>query len=73
MRSFVGNGAPPRNINNILTEHPEAVNDYNHEVWQQPSGGNFWNEPLWGYYTEEDDYYGYGYLEAVKKVFVDEQ
>ncbi len=51
-----GNGAPPRNINNILTEYPEAVNDYNHEVWQQPSGGNFWNEPIWGYYTEEDDY-----------------
>ena len=34
---------------------------------------NSWNEWTETSYLEPDDYYGYGYLEAVKKVFVDEQ
>ena len=46
----------PRNINNILEEHPEATNDYGHEIWYSTEGANFWNEPLWGYYIESDDY-----------------
>ncbi|MCR5694756.1 MAG: hypothetical protein K6G89_07295 [Clostridia bacterium] len=45
----------PKNINNILEEYPEAVNDYYHQVWQT-GGANFWNEPIYGYYIESDDY-----------------
>ena len=46
----------PRNINNILEQYPEATNDYNHEIWSKTEGANFWNEPIWGYYIESDDY-----------------
>ncbi len=46
----------PRNINNILEEYPEATNDYGHQIWYTTEGANFWNEPLWGYYVESDDY-----------------
>lgn len=45
----------PRNINDILEQHPEATNDYNHPIWNT-GGANFWNEPLFGYYIESDDY-----------------
>ena len=46
----------PKNINNILEEYPEATNDFYHEIWSKTEGANFWNEPLWGYYIESDDY-----------------
>ena len=51
-----GGTVGPRNINNILEEYPESVNDYNHPIWTQLGGANFWNEPLFGYYYEKDDY-----------------
>ena len=49
--------AKPQNLTEVLREYPEAVNNYNHKIWS--SLGSFtgwWNEPLWGYYTEMDDY-----------------
>jgi len=53
--NFAGN--KPINVNAILTEYPEAVNDYNHKIWKSnQAGAYFWNEPLYGYYTEMDDY-----------------
>jgi hypothetical protein len=45
------------NVNSILTEYPEAKNDYYHKIWKtNQSGAYFWNEPIYGYYTEMDDY-----------------
>ncbi len=34
---------------------------------------NSWNEWTETSYLEPDDLYGYGYLEAIKKVFIDEE
>ncbi len=45
------------NVNNIILEYPEAINDYNHKIWKSNNVGSyFWNEPLYGYYSELDDY-----------------
>ena len=46
----------PANVNEIITRHPDAVNDYNHPVWKEvgPVGGYHWNEPLFGYYRGTD-------------------
>lgn len=51
------NGNSPINVNSIIEEYPDAKNDYNHEIWKtNKSSAYFWNEPLWGYYIESDDY-----------------
>lgn len=45
------------NVNNIILENPEAIHDYKHKIWAKNNVGSyFWNEPLYGYYTEVDDY-----------------
>lgn len=46
------------NVTNILKEYPDAKNDYNHIAWNpsKTAGAFFWNEPIWGYYTETDEY-----------------
>ena len=47
----------PLNITEILREYPDAVNDYDHKIWSKSgSFTGWWNEPLFGYYTEMDDY-----------------
>lgn len=43
------------NVNNILRRYPEIVNDYYNLNWRGYEA-YFWNEPLFGYYTEMDDY-----------------
>lgn len=52
------NGAGPFNINEITTAYPDAKNNYNHPIWQQykTSGYYWWNQPIYGYYMEDDDY-----------------
>jgi len=45
----------PINVNEITDAHPDAVNDYNHEIWaENQSGANHWNEPVYGYYDIVD-------------------
>ncbi|MBP5311230.1 MAG: hypothetical protein J6112_00125 [Clostridia bacterium] len=47
----------PGNLNQILADHPDAIDKYDHKVWKEYNGyAFFWNEPLFGYYTEMDDY-----------------
>ncbi|MBR5059458.1 MAG: hypothetical protein IKX06_01655 [Clostridia bacterium] len=46
----------PTNLNELIKEYPEAANDFNHPAWGPDVRTNFWNEPLWGYYIESDDY-----------------
>lgn len=50
-------GFTPINITKLMLEHPELKGDYHNALWNQYSAGSyFWNEPLFGYYTEYDDY-----------------
>lgn len=49
---------PANNINNIITEHPEAKNDYNNAAWGKNTGGSyfFWDRPMFDYYINTDEY-----------------
>jgi hypothetical protein len=41
------------NVSEILREYPDAINDFYHPVW--PASGNYyWEEPLYGYYLDND-------------------
>ncbi len=42
------------NNNEVLKNNPDAINDYDHPVWSTVSGQLFWNEPIWGYYANDD-------------------
>ncbi len=46
----------PANVNEIITRHPDAINDFNHPVWKEVGHivGYHWNEPLLGYYRGTD-------------------
>lgn len=47
----------PANVTAIFKEHPEVVRDYKNKVWNSYQGCSFWwNEPLFGYYKQSDDY-----------------
>ena len=56
------NSPGPFNLNNIIKEHPDAKNDYNNSTWKKYNAGAngtgyyWWDEPLLGYYRENDDY-----------------
>ena len=52
--NFAGNKAV--NVNNVIKEHPEALHDYNAEIWKTESGQCWWNESIYGYYSSTDKY-----------------
>ena len=47
-----------RNVTEIINEHPEARNDYNHPAWGVNTGGQyfFWDKPIFDYYRNTDEY-----------------
>lgn len=42
----------PCNVTQVMREHPEALQDFHHPAWG--SGAMYWDEPLFGYYFQED-------------------
>jgi hypothetical protein len=46
----------PANTNEIISRHRDAINDYNHPVWNEVGrvGAYHWSEPLFGYYRGTD-------------------
>ncbi|MGB2128658.1 MAG: hypothetical protein ACPHXR_04185 [Flavicella sp.] len=43
----------PVNITHIISQHPDAINDYNNSVWRR--GGRYhWGESIYGYYISTD-------------------
>lgn len=56
-----GSSLTPKNATEILAEHPEILYDFDSPIWESetfyPNGRPFfWNEPIWGYYSDLDEY-----------------
>lgn len=56
-----GNSLTAKNVTEILKEHPEIADDFDSPVWESesfyPDGRPFfWDEPIWGYYSDLDAY-----------------
>ncbi|MBQ3006328.1 MAG: hypothetical protein IJD78_02075 [Clostridia bacterium] len=52
------NDMEPITTGSVLDKYPEAVNDWEHPAWGGTSDGRpyFWDEPLYGFYTNTDEY-----------------
>lgn len=42
------------NTTELMKEHPDAKNDYNHSAWAGTGHYCFWNEPIYGFYRTDD-------------------
>ena len=60
----------PNNTTEFLKLHPNAINDYNDPVWPKKIM-NFWNEPLFGFYTNFDKWVLYRHAEMLADAGVD--
>ncbi|MBQ2841542.1 MAG: hypothetical protein IJE72_00740 [Clostridia bacterium] len=51
-------GYEPITTGSVLDKYPEAVNDWEHPAWVGTFDGRpyFWDEPLYGFYTNTDKY-----------------
>lgn len=51
-------GYEPITTGSVLDKYPEAVNDWEHPAWGGTFDGRpyFWDEPLYGFYTNTDKY-----------------
>lgn len=45
----------PVNLQEYSEKYPDAIRDYDHEVWEGTSS-YFWNEPIYGYYRATDQW-----------------
>ena len=41
-------------VSKILSQHPDAINDFRHPAWPSDANSYFWGEPLYGYYINTD-------------------
>ncbi len=48
-------GASAYNNDEFLKKYPDSIHDLDHPAWNSVNGSQlFWNEPIWGYYAEND-------------------
>jgi len=47
---------PPFNTSEFLAKDPTAIDDYDNPVWPKRNSPFFWNEPLFGYYRDTDEW-----------------
>lgn len=61
------------NVSEIIAEYPEAVNDFSHPAWENTSHGKpyHWNEPIYGYYQNLDEYVLRKHAEMIADAGVD--
>lgn len=60
----------PNNTTAFLQRYPDALYNYEHPVWPK-NIMNFWNEPLFGYYTNTDRWMLYKHAEMLADAGVD--
>ncbi|WP_298653383.1 hypothetical protein [uncultured Proteiniphilum sp.] len=41
-------------VTKILSEHPDAIENFHHPAWPKDANSYFWGEPLYGYYLNTD-------------------
>ncbi len=61
------------NATEILEKYPEALHDFNHPAWENTYDGKpyYWNEPLFGYYQNLDEYIVRKHAEMIADAGVD--
>lgn len=61
------------NVTQILEQYPEALYDLNHPAWENTESGKpyHWNEPLFGYYQNLDEYVVRKHAEMIADAGVD--
>ncbi len=66
-------GFEAENATEILSEYPEALNNYDHPAWGERPDGKpyYWNEPLYGYYQNLDEYVVRKHAEMIADAGVD--
>lgn len=64
---------PARNVTEMLIKDPTAVNDFDNPLWTDNEDGcpHYWNEPLFGYYTNLDEYVVRKHAELIADAGVD--
>ena len=64
---------PVRDASVYLSEAPEAVRDYDHPIWTGESDGlpHYWGKPLFGYYSNLDEYVVRKHAELIADAGVD--
>lgn len=64
---------PARNVTEMLSKDPGAVRDFDNPVWTDYGDGipHYWNEPLFGYYTNVDEYVVRKHAEMIADAGVD--
>lgn len=67
------NGKDPRNVTELLKEDPSAIRDFSSPLWKGLYSGypHFWDEPLYGYYIDTDEYVLRKHAELIADAGVD--
>lgn len=45
-----------KNINELASQYPEAIRDYDHPIWEPSYFQGSWNEPIYGHYESTDQW-----------------
>ncbi|MBQ8208957.1 MAG: hypothetical protein IJZ35_00030 [Clostridia bacterium] len=63
-----------KNVTQILSQHPDALWDFDNEAWTDTDADGspyYWNEPIYGYYTNLDEYVVRKHAELIADAGVD--
>ncbi len=64
-------GQVPNNLQALSEKYPEAMNDWDNQLWSGLGGVHFWNEPIYGYYRSDDKWVARRQAELLANAGVD--